>query len=73
MGPKYEFTGETKVVDGHEVHRIRRISNGEIGGWIGSEEDLSQEGECWVGGEAVVWNCKFIQHTRKPHYYTIKK
>jgi hypothetical protein len=61
MGPKYEFTGETKVVDGHEVHRIRRISNGEIGGWIGSEEDLSQEGECWVGGEAVVWDCSVYE------------
>lgn len=61
MGPKYEFTGETKIVDGHSVHRIRRISNGELGGWIGDEYNLSQEWNCWVGDEAVVWNSEVYE------------
>lgn len=31
---KYEFTGETKNFNGVTVIRIRRISDGQIGGWI---------------------------------------
>jgi len=58
---KYEFTGETINVNGHELHQIRYLtdiytigdfgkpsrilSEGEIGGWIEREENLSQDGE----------------------------
>ena len=55
MGPKYEFTDETKNYDGHLLHRIRRLSDGKFGGWIESEKNLSQEGNCWVDGEAIVF------------------
>ena len=55
MGPKYEFTDETMKYDGHLFHRIRRLSNGEIGGWIESEDNLSQDGDCWVEDEAKVY------------------
>ncbi len=54
MGPKYEFTGETKNYNGHLLHRIRRIEDGKLGGWIEKEENLSQEGSCWVNDEAIV-------------------
>lgn len=54
MGPKYEFTGETMNHDGHLLHRIRRLSDGKLGGWIESEENLSQEGGCWVADKAIV-------------------
>ena len=47
---KYEFTGEEKL----GLRRIRRISDGEIGGGIEKESNLSQEGECWVYGDARV-------------------
>lgn len=59
--PKYEFTGETKTlekedVDGKDIilHRIRRLADGKIGGWIQSEDNLSHEGLCWVDDEAMV-------------------
>jgi len=43
---KYEFTGETMNYECHTLHRIRWISDGEIGGWIEKEENLSQDGNC---------------------------
>ena len=57
---KYEFTGETKVVDGITLNRIRAIRDfgnvkaGDIGGWIAKEENLSHEGEAEVCGSAEV-------------------
>ena len=66
---KYEFTGETKNIDGHILHRIRalrdiycggwRIRAGDLGGWIESEKNLSQDGNAWVGGSATV--CENVQ------------
>ena len=55
MGPKYEFTGETKNESGTILHRIRRLSDGKLGGWIEKEENLSQDGNCWVGESAQVY------------------
>lgn len=58
---KYEFTGETKEVDGVTVRRIRALSRvgwrraGTVGGWIEGEHNLSQgDNRSWVGDEAVV-------------------
>ena len=56
MGSKYDFTGETMRYEGRLLHRIRRIEDGKLGGWIESEENLSQEGNCWVDGEAYVYD-----------------
>ena len=59
---KYRFTGETKVVKGATLHRIvaiRSFSNvkeGDIGGWIEKEENLSHDGDCWVFDEACVFD-----------------
>ena len=59
---KYEFTGETKVVFGITLHRIRALVDiragvkaGAVGGWIEKEENLDQDGEAWVSGEARVY------------------
>lgn len=68
MARKYEFTGETKEVDGCTLHRIRAVRDidrfldravgeGAIGGWIGSESNLSHDGSCWVEDEACVYGC----------------
>jgi hypothetical protein len=54
MVKKYEFTGETKAVNGRILRRIRRLSDGEIGGWIEHEQNLSHEGVCWVADDASV-------------------
>lgn len=53
---KYEFTGETKVIEDFYgqtrlLRRIRaicdfgRIKKGELGGWIENEKNLSHDGE----------------------------
>lgn len=55
MGPKYEFTNKTMNYNGCILHRIKRISDGKLGGWIESEDNLSQEGNCWIGDNAKVY------------------
>lgn len=71
---KYEFTGETKNIDGHILYRIRALRNihcgglriraGDLGGWIETEENLSQEGNCWVYGNARVYGNAEVYRTR---------
>ena len=57
---KYEMTEETMVICGETLHRIRALKTfgeveaGQLGGWIEKEENLSHEGEAWVGGDARV-------------------
>lgn len=58
---KYILTNETiKVEDGSILYRIRAVKdfgdvhNGDYGGWIESESNLSQEDDCWVYDEARV-------------------
>ena len=54
MVKKYGFTGETMDWNGKTLHRIRNIKDGRLGGWLESESNLSQQGACWVGGEAMI-------------------
>ena len=57
---KYEFTGETKVIAGVTLKRIRALISfgfvvkGEIGGFIESEKNLSHDGNAWVADNARV-------------------
>ena len=62
MNTKYEFTGETKIVYGRTLRRIKAIvaigatvAPGDIGGWIESENNLSMYGNAWVYGDAEVY------------------
>lgn len=56
---KYEITDITHK-DNPRFKRIRALKDffcitaGAIGGYIDSEDCLSQEGNCWVGGDALV-------------------
>ena len=60
---KYELTNEAKVERGVTLHRIRalvdierwEIKTGDLGGWIESEDNLSQEHDAWVFDEARVF------------------
>jgi len=60
---KYEFTDETIIHYGHTLYRIRALRDiprhnvkaGDLGGFIESEVNLSQEGDCWVGDNAYVF------------------
>ena len=55
---KYELTDETIEVYGTALHRIKalkdfgNVKKGELGGYVESEHNLSQEGNCWVCGNA---------------------
>lgn len=58
---KYEFTGETITDNGKVLHRIRAVRNfngvkkGQLGGYVESEDNLSHDGEAWVGDNARVY------------------
>ena len=62
MNKKYELTDETMEYTGCTLHRIKALKDfsdvkkGDLGGWVKSEENLSQEGDCWVYDEAKVFN-----------------
>lgn len=55
---KYELTDETTTVRNVVLCRIRALKDfgdvkaGELGGYIEKEENLSQEGNAWVSGNA---------------------
>lgn len=61
MTKKYELTNETINYGGHVLHRIKALINfgdvkaGQLGGWIESENNLSQWGYCWVYQDAKVF------------------
>ena len=54
------MTSETKIVNGVTLYRIKAlisfgdIHEGDIGGFIEKEENLSNEGNAWVYGDAEV-------------------
>ena len=58
---KYELTSETKIVFGHILYRIKALSSfgcvsaGDLGGFLESEKNLSQNGDAWVYGNAEVY------------------
>lgn len=51
---KYKFTKETIKYDGRILHRIKalkdfgNVKKDSLGGFIEKEENLSQEGNCWI-------------------------
>ena len=59
---KYELTDETIEVYGTALHRIKalkdfgNVKKGELGGYVESEYNLSQEGNCLVYGNAKVYS-----------------
>lgn len=68
---KYELTDETKEWCAHTLHRIRALKDfgfvkaGELGGWIESERNLSQSGDCWIYDNATVCGYATIRDNAK--------
>lgn len=72
MGPKYillqDSTMEFRTAVLYRIQALRDIvlpnrtviTAGSLGGWIKSEANLSQEGSCWVGAEAMVGGDAFV-------------
>ena len=66
---KFELTDETREYLGKTLYRIRalrdipskNVEEGDLGGFVESEDNLSQEGDAWVSGDAEVcgdaWVC----------------
>jgi len=60
MDRKYELTSETININGVILHRIKAlrdfcdVKSGDLGGWIESENNLSQVDNCWVYENAQV-------------------
>jgi UDP-3-O-[3-hydroxymyristoyl] glucosamine N-acyltransferase len=52
---KYEFTGETKKLGSRILKRIKHVKTGSYGGWIESEDNLSQDGRCFVYEDAHIY------------------
>ena len=66
---KYRLTDDTKRIGKHILHRIQAlrevplrscmataaVKKGDLGGWIESEDNLSQEGSCWITDEAMAY------------------
>ena len=55
---KYELTDI--VLPGTNLRRIRRLANGEIGGYISDEHNLSHDGNAWVSGDARVFGDAWV-------------
>ena len=60
---KYEITGETLQFDGRTLHRIKAlvaipdigVDPGDLGGYVESSDNLSQEGTAWIADDAKVY------------------
>jgi len=64
---KYKLTNETTVLpNGKVLYRIQALKDfgsvkkGDLGGWIESEKNLSQDGSCWVFDQARVFGQALI-------------
>ena len=61
MEKKYILTEETKVVNGHTLHRIKslrdfnNVHEGDLGGFVETEHNLSHDDNAWVYGNAKVY------------------
>ena len=58
---KYRVTKESIMIDGEPVYRIKalksfgNVKKGDLGGFVDDEDNLSQEGDCWIYGDAAVY------------------
>ncbi len=66
MEKKFQLTTETKVFDGVTLYRIQALKDfsdvkkGDLGGWIEMENNLSQDGNAWVFGDACVFGDAWV-------------
>ena len=64
---KYELTDETIEVYRRTLHRIKALKDigtdvkkGDLGGFVESERNLSQKGNCWVFNSAMVFDSAMV-------------
>lgn len=65
---KFRLTTDTTTYEGQTLFRIQAlrdipryaVKKGDMGGWVNSEKRLSQKGDAWIGGNAMVYNGAFV-------------
>lgn len=58
---KYELLSEKRIVYGSVLRRIRRLTDGEVGGWVEGEHNLNHSGACWVADNAAVYDRALVR------------
>lgn len=72
---KFELTNESEIWEKCTLYRIRalisfgKVAEGEIGGWVERESNLSQDGNAWVTGNARLTDNAQLQ--KNDDYMTI--
>ena len=57
---KYVLTNNTRTIGNTTLYQIKalrsfaNVNEGDLGGWIQSENNLSHEGNAWVSGNAAI-------------------
>lgn len=76
---KFELTTNTKIVFGKKLFQIKalvsfgNVEKGDLGGWIEKEENLSQDGNAWVSGNADYATIKgFGTYNRNTTFFKCK-
>ena len=73
---KYELTDITKEYKGKTLYRIRALKDfkgvkiGDLGGWVETENNLSQKGECWIYDDAICMDNARMYNNAEMHHNT---
>ena len=73
---KYEITDITMEFGIKTLYRIRALKDfsdvkkGDLGGWVSSEDNLSQEGNCWIYNEAKCMDNAKMYNNSTMHDYS---
>ena len=71
MKRKYELTNETLEASGHTLYRIRALRDfgdvkaGDLGGFVDTDHVIAPYGDCWVTGDARVYDNTAISGNAK--------
>lgn len=73
MSKKYKLTDDTRKYWGCTIYRIKALKDfgdvkkGDLGGWVESEDNLSQYGNCWVYDDAKVFDTSRVCDNAQMH------
>lgn len=68
---KYQLTDETRNYYGKTLYRIQAIKDfgdvkaGDKGGWVASERNLSQQGNCWIYDDSIAFGNPHVSGNTK--------
>ena len=77
MAKKYKLTEESIIYFGKTLYRIEalkdfaNVKKGDKGGYVQSDENLSQEGNCWISDNAIVYDYALVSGNAKVSGYTL--